>query len=114
LTLGLVTQTAVTSHTNSGSTFGGAAARTVENVSALVAYGVGLDGHRLLLAVTIGSEESRDCWSELLTQLSERGLSGVVCPENTEVTALTGVSRSAGWRRRLALGTARRGSFLSS
>ncbi len=34
-------------------------ARTVENVSALVPYGIGLDGHRQLLAVTIGAEESR-------------------------------------------------------
>jgi len=52
-------------------------ARTVENVSALVAYGIGLDGHRQLLAVTIGSEKSEDSWSELLTQVNERGLSGV-------------------------------------
>jgi len=52
-------------------------ARTVENVSALVAYGIGLDGHRQLLAVTIGAEESEDSWSELLAQLLERGLSGV-------------------------------------
>ena len=52
-------------------------ARSVENVSALVAYGVGRDGHRQLLAVTIGSEESEDSWSELLAQLTERGLSGV-------------------------------------
>jgi len=52
-------------------------ARAVENVSALVAYGIGLDGHRQLLAVTIGAEESEDSWSELLTQLIERGLSGV-------------------------------------
>ncbi len=52
-------------------------ARTVENVSALVAYGIGLDGHRQLLAVTIGAEESEESWSELLAQLIERGLSGV-------------------------------------
>ncbi len=52
-------------------------ARTVENVSALVAYGIGLDGHRQLLAVTIGAEESQDSWNELLAQLIERGLSGV-------------------------------------
>jgi transposase-like protein len=52
-------------------------ARKVENVSALVAYGVGLDGHRQLLAMTIGAEESEDSWSELLAQLLERGLSGV-------------------------------------
>jgi putative transposase len=52
-------------------------ARTVENVSALVAYGIGLDGHRQLLAVTIGAEESEESWSELLAQLIGRGLSGV-------------------------------------
>ena len=52
-------------------------ARKVENVSALVAYGIGLDGKRQLLAVTIGAEESEESWSELLAQLVERGLSGV-------------------------------------
>jgi transposase-like protein len=52
-------------------------ARKVENVSALVAYGVGMDGKRELLAVTIGAEESEDSWSDLLAQLVERGLSGV-------------------------------------
>jgi putative transposase len=52
-------------------------ARKVENVSALVAYGIGLNGRRQLLAVTIGTEESEDSWSELLAQLVERGLSGV-------------------------------------
>jgi transposase-like protein len=52
-------------------------ARTVENVSALVAYAVGPDGYRHLLAVTLGAEESEASWSELLEQLVERGLSGV-------------------------------------
>lgn len=52
-------------------------ARSVENVSALVAYGVGLDGHRHLLAVTMGSEESGESWGELLSQLLDRGLAGV-------------------------------------
>ncbi len=52
-------------------------AREVENISALVAYGVGLDGHRQLLAVTIGAEESEASWSDLLAQLNERGLSGI-------------------------------------
>jgi putative transposase len=52
-------------------------ARTVENVSALVAYGIGLDGKRQLLAITIGTEESEASWSDLLAQLNERGLSGV-------------------------------------
>jgi putative transposase len=52
-------------------------ARTVENVAALVAYGVGQDGHRKLLAITIGSEESEASWAELLSQLLDRGLTGV-------------------------------------
>ena len=52
-------------------------ARTVENVSALVAYAVGPDGYRHLLAVTLGAEESEASWSELLEQLVDRGLSGV-------------------------------------
>lgn len=52
-------------------------ARTVENVSALVAYGVGQDGHRRLLGITIGAQEDESSWAELLAQLNERGLSGV-------------------------------------
>lgn len=52
-------------------------ARTVENVSALVAYAVGPDGRRKLLGITIGPEESEASWAELLTQLLKRGLSGV-------------------------------------
>ena len=52
-------------------------ARAVENVSALVAYGVGEDGHRHLLAVTIGPSESQESWADLLRQLLDRGLSGV-------------------------------------
>jgi transposase-like protein len=52
-------------------------ARSVENVSALVAYGVDSTGHRRLLGVSIGTEESEQSWSELLGQLVERGLSGV-------------------------------------
>ena len=35
------------------------------------------DGHRRLLAITLGPEESEDGWSEILEQLLERGLSGV-------------------------------------
>ncbi len=46
-------------------------ARKVENV--LVAYGIGPDGRRQLLAATIGTEESEDSWSELLAQLVEPG-----------------------------------------
>jgi putative transposase len=52
-------------------------ARTVENVSALVAYGVMPDGHRRLLGIGIGIEESAESWGDLLGQLVERGLSGV-------------------------------------
>lgn len=52
-------------------------ARRVENVAALVAYGVGEDGYRHLLAVTIGTQESEASWSELLEQLVGRGLRGV-------------------------------------
>jgi transposase-like protein len=52
-------------------------ARTVQNVSALVAYGVDGTGHRRLLAVTLGAEESEHSWAELLTQVCDRGLSGV-------------------------------------
>jgi putative transposase len=52
-------------------------ARAVENVSALVAYGVGEDGRRHLLGITIGASESEDSWADLLRQLLERGLHGV-------------------------------------
>lgn len=52
-------------------------ARSVENVSALVAYGVAQNGRRKLLGITIGTEESEDSWAELLGQLAERGLHGV-------------------------------------
>lgn len=52
-------------------------ARAVENVSILVAYGVGEDGHRHLLGVSIGAEESEASWTALLTELVERGLDGV-------------------------------------
>jgi transposase-like protein len=52
-------------------------ARSVENVSALVAYGVTDDGYRRLLAITTGAEECEASWTELLNQLVARGLSGV-------------------------------------
>lgn len=52
-------------------------ARAVENVSALVAYAVGPDGHRRLLGVSLGAEESEASWSELLEQLVQRGVTGV-------------------------------------
>ena len=38
---------------------------------------MGPDGHRRLLGITLGPEESENSWSELLEQLLERGLSGV-------------------------------------
>lgn len=52
-------------------------ARTVENVSALVAYGVGPDNHRQLLGIHIGAQEAEVSWTELLAELVGRGLSGV-------------------------------------
>ncbi len=52
-------------------------ARTVENVSALVAYGIGPDGHRQLLGIQLGAQESEASWTELLAELVTRGLSGV-------------------------------------
>jgi transposase-like protein len=52
-------------------------ARAVEATAALVAYGVDADGHRRLLGVSLGVEESEESWTELLQQLSGRGLSGV-------------------------------------
>jgi putative transposase len=52
-------------------------ARRVENVAALIAYGVGLDGRRRLLAVSIGAQESEASWADLLRKLNERGLTGV-------------------------------------
>lgn len=52
-------------------------ARRVENVAALVAYGVGVDGKRRLLAITIGAQESEASWADLLRKLNDRGLTGV-------------------------------------
>ena len=49
----------------------------VQGVSALVADAVGPDGYRHLLGVTLGTEESEATWSDLLRQLTERGLTGV-------------------------------------
>jgi transposase-like protein len=51
-------------------------ARAVESTAALVAYGVGADGHRRLLGVKLGVEESEESWTDLLQELSGRGLSG--------------------------------------
>lgn len=53
-------------------------ARSVENVSALVAYGVGtITGRRRLLGIAIGAEESEDSWAAFLAQLIDQGLHGV-------------------------------------
>ena len=52
-------------------------ARAVESVAALVAYAVGPEGHRQLLGVSLGAEESEASWSALLEQLTQRGLTGV-------------------------------------
>jgi putative transposase len=68
-------------------------ARTVENVSALVAYGIGTDGHRHLLGVHIGVSESEASWAELLAELVERGLSGVRLVVRDEHAGLTAAAR---------------------
>jgi putative transposase len=52
-------------------------AREVEQTAALVAYGVGRDGYRRLLGISVDLAESEASWAELLTQLVERGLRGV-------------------------------------
>ena len=52
-------------------------ARSVENVSVLVAYGIDEEGYRRLLAITIGPQESEESWHDLLAQLLDRGLHGV-------------------------------------
>ncbi len=68
-------------------------ARRVENVSALVAYAVGPDGHRHLLAVTMGPEESEASWSELLQQVINRGLGGVCLVISDEHAGLVAALR---------------------
>lgn len=70
-------------------------ARTVENVSALVAYGVGPDGHRRLLAVHIGTQESEASWAGLLAELVARGLSGVRMVIADEHSGLRAAARKA-------------------
>lgn len=52
-------------------------ARAVENVSALVAYGVDEAGKRQLLAVEMGVAEDEASWTKLVARLVERGLDGV-------------------------------------
>lgn len=68
-------------------------ARKVENVSVLVAYGVGLDGKRQLLAVTIGAQESEASWCDLLEQLIDRGLTGVLLVISDEHRGLVNAVR---------------------
>jgi transposase-like protein len=68
-------------------------ARTVENVSVLVAYGIGTDGHRHLLGVHIGVAESEASWAELLAELVERGLSGVRLVVRDEHAGLMAAAR---------------------
>ena len=70
-------------------------ARTVENVSALVAYGIGPDGHRRLLGVHIGVQESEASWATLLGELVERGLSGVRLVVRDEHAGLAAAVRKA-------------------
>ena len=68
-------------------------ARSVENVSALVAYGIGTDNKRHLLGIHIGASESEASWTELLTELVERGLSGVQLIIRDEHAGLTAAAR---------------------
>ena len=68
-------------------------ARSVENVSALVAYGIGTDNKRHLLGIHIGASESEASWTELLTELVERGLSGVQLIIRDEHAGLAAAAR---------------------
>lgn len=68
-------------------------ARSVENVSALVAYGIGTDHKRHLLGIHIGVSESEASWTELLTELVDRGLSGVKLIIRDEHAGLTAAAR---------------------
>jgi putative transposase len=68
-------------------------ARSVENVSALVAYGIGTDNKRHLLGIHIGVSESEASWTELLAELVDRGLSGVRLIIRDEHGGLTAAAR---------------------
>lgn len=68
-------------------------ARSVENVSALVAYGIGPDGKRRLLGIHIGVSEAEASWTELLAELVARGLSGVQLIIRDEHAGLTAAAR---------------------
>ena len=69
-------------------------ARRVENVAALVAYGVGEDGFRHLLGVCMGPQESEASWSELLEQLVDRGLTGIALVISDEHAGLKAAVRN--------------------
>jgi len=49
----------------------------VQNVSVLVAIGVGQDGYREILGVAEGGKEDKASWQAFLRHLKERGLKGV-------------------------------------
>lgn len=68
-------------------------ARSIENVSALVAYGIGTDHKRHLLGIHIGVSESEASWTELLAELVDRGLSGVKLIIRDEHGGLTSAAR---------------------
>ncbi|MCL1804233.1 MAG: IS256 family transposase [Eubacteriaceae bacterium] len=48
-----------------------------ENISVLVAIGVGKDGHRHILGACEGMKESKADWEAFFTHLAQRGLKGV-------------------------------------
>lgn len=50
---------------------------SVENVSILVAVGVGMDGRREVLSVAEGMKEDSESWSEFIKGMLARGLKGV-------------------------------------
>ena len=49
----------------------------VENVSVLVAIGIGMDGHREVIGVAEGMKEDSTSWHSFVSSLLERGLTGV-------------------------------------
>ena len=50
---------------------------SVENVSILVAFGVGMDGRREVLSVAEGMKEDSESWREFIKGMLARGLKGV-------------------------------------
>jgi transposase-like protein len=49
----------------------------VENVSVLVAIGIGMDGHREVIGVAEGMKEDTQSWRSFVSSLISRGLTGV-------------------------------------